>query len=243
MIDSTTSSAPNASMDITGFGSQLRSAPEKTQLQLIQQLADPSEAGLDILMEFLIERRSGPATVAIGKAYQMLFQSDSPKAAEFLNTHFPTGVVPLRSERGIDYLPLQKMLAAQDFQEADRLTLQLMCELAGASALQRKWLYFTEVDNFPIPDLQTLDYLWGVYSEGKFGFSVQREIWLSVGKNWDKLWPKINWKAGNNWTRYPQGFTWDLSAPKGHLPLTNQLRGVRVMEKLLTHPAWEARPN
>src|SRR4028119_1296551 len=142
MIDSTTSSAPNASMDITGFGSQLRSAPEKTQLQLIQQLADPSEAGLDILMEFLIERRSGPATVAIGKAYQMLFQSDSPKAAEFLNTHFPTGVIPLRSERGIDYLPLQKMLAAQDFQEADRLTLQLMCELAGASAIQRKWLYF-----------------------------------------------------------------------------------------------------
>jgi GUN4-like len=67
---------------------------------------------------------------------------------------------------------------------------------------------------------------------------VQRELWLSVGKNWEKLWTQIDWKNGNNWTRYPQGFTWDLSAPKGHLPLSNQLRGVRVMAALLSHPAW-----
>jgi hypothetical protein len=29
-----------------------------------------------------------------------------------------------------------------------------------------------------------------------------------------------------------------LTAPVGHLPLSNQLRGVRVMEALLCHPAW-----
>ncbi|PLZ94121.1 hypothetical protein CI594_16205, partial [Fischerella thermalis CCMEE 5196] len=43
---------------------------------------------------------------------------------------------------------------------------------------------------------------------------------------------------GNNWTRYPQEFTWDLSAPKGHLPLSNQLRGVRVIASIFAHPAW-----
>ncbi|PLZ36777.1 hypothetical protein CBP27_11530, partial [Fischerella thermalis WC542] len=56
--------------------------------------------------------------------------------------------------------------------------------------------------------------------------------------NWDNLWVKIGWKKGKNWTRYPQEFTWDLSAPRGHLPLSNQLRGVRVIASIFAHPAW-----
>lgn len=146
--------------------------------------------------------------------------------------------VPLLSERGIDYSPLQALLIQQDFQAADRLTLQKLCELAGPLAVRRGWLYFTEVESFPVQDLQTVNRLWLAASQQQFGFSVQREIWLSTGKNWEKFWPKIGWKTGNNWTRYPQEFIWDLSAPRGHLPLSNQLRGVRVIAALLNHPAW-----
>lgn len=152
------------------------------------------------------------------------------------------GIVPLNSERNIDYTPLEQLLAQQEFQAADRMTLELLCQLAGETAMQRKWLYFTEVESFPITDLQAIDNLWLKYSEGKFGFSVQRQIWLSSGKNWEKFWPQIGWKKGNNWTRYPHEFTWNLSAPRGHLPLSNQLRGVRVMASLLTHPAWLSTP-
>lgn len=147
----------------------------------------------------------------------------------------------MESERDIDYKPLQQLLIAQDFQAADRMTLQKLCELAGPAAVQRKWLYFTEIENFPISDLQTIDTLWLTYSEGKFGFSVQREIWLSLGKNWEKFWFKIGWKNGNTWTRYPDGFTWNLTAPVGHLPLSNQLRGNRVIAALLSHKAWSDR--
>lgn len=235
-----TNSAPDASLDIAALGSQLRTAPEKTQLQVLQKLENPSEASLQVLMEFLSDRQAAPPTIVAAKAYQLLYQSNTPAAADFLKTYFPSGVVPLRSQRNIDYAPLQKLLAAQDFEQADRLTLQKLCEFAGPEAVQRKWLYFTEVDNIAIADLQTIDTLWVVHSEGKFGFSVQREIWLSLGQNWDKLWPKIGWKSGNNWTRYPQEFTWNLTAPRGHLPLSNQLRGVRMMERLLSHPAWSA---
>ena len=104
--------------------------------------------------------------------------------------------------------------------------------------MKRNWVYFTEVEQFPVVDLQTLDRLWLAYSEGKFGFSVQRRLWLSLGQDWDKLWPRLAWTDDNIWTRYPGGFIWDLSAPDGHLPLSNQLRGVRMMAALLTHPAW-----
>jgi hypothetical protein len=227
-----------SSSDIESLRRQLIAGSIQVQQQLIPQLAVLDNGGLDILMEFLLQRRDSTVTWVDGKAYQALYNSDSPQAKEFLQTHFPEGVVPLKSECGIDYHPLQTLLVTQDFQAADRMTLQKMCEVAGVEAVKRKWLYFTEVDNFPITDLQTINNLWLVHSEGKFGFSVQREIWLSLGKNWDNLWAKIGWREGNNWTRYPNEFIWDLSAPKGHLPLSNQLRGVRVIASLFAHPAW-----
>ena len=229
---------PGTPSDIDSLRQPLIAGSIGVQQQVIPQLAHLGDGGLDVLMEFLFERRENPATWVDGKAYQVLYKSDSRKVKEFLQTYFPQGLVSLKSEYAIDYKPLQELLAVSDFQAADRITLQKMCELAGTTTVQRKWLYFTDAENFPVTDLQTINKLWLVHSEGKFGFSVQREIWLGLGKNWDSLWLKIGWKKGNNWTRYPNEFTWDLSAPKGHLPLSNQLRGVRVMASILSHPAW-----
>lgn len=211
---------------------------EKTQLQLIPELVASQTTGLEFLINWLQENKTNASPIVLGTVYQALYQSGVDEIFGQLIAAFPTGIVPLNSALGVDYLPLQKLLAEQDFEEADRLTSIKLCELAGSDAKARKWVYFTEVDSFPVDDLITLDHLWLVHSQGKFGFSVQRELWLGVGKNWDKLWPKIGWKNGTNWTRYPGSFTWNLSAPRGHLPLSNQLRGVRVMAALMNHPAW-----
>lgn len=241
MTDPTTADLPNTSDNLTNLRIKFGSSSEKTQLQLIPEFANAGEPGLAALIEFLRSRsQSSSADVVAGKVYTTLYNANSTTAAEFLQTHYPTGLVPLKSERGIDYTSLQQLLAKQDFLSADRITLQKLCELASPAAVARKWLYFTEVENFSSIDLQTINSLWLVHSEGQFGFSVQREVWLGVGRNWDKFWPKIGWKAGNTWTRYPQEFTWNLSAPKGHLPLSNQLRGVRVIASLLSHPAWSS---
>jgi hypothetical protein len=62
-----------------------------------------------------------------------------------------------------------------------------------------------------------------------------------MGRDFVKLWPKIGWKDGNSWTKYPRGFIWDLNAPVGHLPLLNQLRGVRVADSIFSHPVWSER--
>jgi GUN4-like/ARM-like repeat domain, GUN4-N terminal len=242
MTNSPTAS-PQQSDVFSALCLQLTTGSEKVQQQAILQLADFGDDGEQALMDFLQQRRTNLPTWIDGKAYQVIDRSKSPLAKEFLLANFPHGLVPLKSEGNIDYSPLQQLLVSQDFQAADRLTLQLLCQLAGAAAIQRKWLYFTEVDNFPPVDLHTIDTLWLVFSEGKFGFSVQRDLWLSVGKNWEKLWIQIGWKDGNNWTRYPDEFTWNLTAPKGHLPLSNQLRGVRAISALLSHRAWHRPPN
>ncbi|MEB3358097.1 MAG: GUN4 N-terminal ARM-like repeat domain-containing protein [Synechococcales bacterium] len=210
----------------------------KEQLEAITDLATLGDAGLYVLMQFLRDRHPGPVDSVAGRAYQVLLQADTPDTRTFIASHYPLGLVSMPSERGMDYSPLQTLLAEQNYQEADRLTLQKMCELAGAAAVQRKWLYFSEVDSFPSADLQTIDQLWRVFSGDRFGFSIQRDLWLAVNKDWERLWPRIGWKSGNTWTRYPNQFTWDLTAPIGHLPLSNQLRGVRVMASLMNHPAW-----
>jgi hypothetical protein len=228
----------NVSDYMTDLLNRLKSESVRNQLQIVQDLAQSGEAGLDVLMRFLSDRASASVGIIDGAAYQTVLASNTPKTNDFLQARYPQGLVPMPSERNVDYSSLQRLLAQKEFEAADRLTLEKMCELAGPTASQRKWLYFTEVEKFPSTDLQTINTLWQVYSEGKFGFSVQRELWLSTGQNWETLWSLIGWKSGNNWTRYPQEFTWNLTAPKGHLPLSNQLRGVRVISALLAHPAW-----
>jgi hypothetical protein len=243
MTDLTTSPQQDASPDFTQLRQTLASSSAVTQLQSIQTLVESGVQGLEVLMDFLRHSQQTAPNWVQGKVYQVLNDIPLPQVQDFLQTHFPGGVVPLQSEADIDYSPLQQLLIQQKFQQADQFTLEKLCELAGGTAAQRKWLYFSEVKTFPSTDLQTIDLLWQVYSEGKFGYSVQRQLWLSVNKNWEKLWSKMGWRKKGVWTRYPQEFTWDLSAPVGHLPLSNQLRGVRVMETLLSHPAWFESPN
>jgi hypothetical protein len=238
MTDQQSTSVQEGMDDISQLESLFESESEKKQLQLIPRLASMGESGLVVLMAFLRSRQSVSADLVMGKVYQVIYQADSSKTQEFLTIHFPNGVIPLKSERSIDYRPLQQLLVQQDFKAADSLTRHKLCELAGEAAIKRKWLYFTEVEQFPSTDLHTLNSLWWIHSEGRFGFSVQRQLWLSLGKDFSKLWSKIGWKIGNNWTQYPNEFTWDLSAPPGHLPLLNQLRGVRVAASLFSHPVW-----
>lgn len=223
--------------DISSINHSIYSESPRNQLKIVDQLLVDPTSDLQVLMDWMVSVKD-QSVLALGKAYHALYLNPNPQIQEWLQQNFPQGVVPLESTLDIDYQPLQKLLAQQDFQQADVITLQKMCELAGSAAVERKWIYFTEVINLPIADLITLDQLWLMASAGKFGFSVQRQLWLSVGKDFTKLWTKINWKSGNVWTRYPQEFTWDLSAPTGHLPLSNQLRGVRVIDAIFAHPAW-----
>ncbi|KAK3414501.1 hypothetical protein EUGRSUZ_H00371 [Eucalyptus grandis] len=43
-----------------------------------------------------------------------------------------------------------------------------------------------------------------------------------------------------NYKAFPTEFMWELKedTPEGHLPLTNALRGTRLLSNILTHPAF-----
>ena len=147
------------------------------------------------------------------------------------------------SDIDINYEDLQLMLVEQKFEEADRITSSYLRQLAGKLAEKRGYVFYSEVKNMSGIDLKTIDRLWNIYSTGRFGFSNQAKILKSVGKKYELLWPKIGWKKDGLWTRYPSSFCWSLKAPDGHMPLINQLRGVRLMDSILRHPAIAERHN
>jgi len=145
------------------------------------------------------------------------------------------------SDVGFDYSPLQRFLLNESYEDADRFTSSKLRELAGEKAVKRGYVYFSEVELIPSIDLSTMDKLWVVYSRGKFGFTVQAKLLDSLGGRYDKLWPRIGWKKDGIWTRYPKSFNWSIEAPNGHMPLVNQLRGVRLMDALLNHQGLKAK--
>lgn len=177
---------------------------------------------------------------AAGTLIQQLVAEDDGVSQAFAQ-RYPDGWLAVSSGQGIDYAPLQRELAHQRFEQADRLTSEILRQLAGAEAVRRGYVYYSEVPAIAAVDIESLDRLWLVYSQGRFGFSVQLRLLRSLSGRWDQLWPRLGWKQGGVWTRYPGSFTWSLDAPDGHLPLVNQLRGVRLMDALLTHPAVQQR--
>ena len=88
--------------------------------------------------------------------------------------------VPLVSSVGVNYTELRDLLAAKKWKEADDETGKRMLEASGRES--QGYLNVEDVENFPCQDLGTIDKLWVTYSNGKFGFSVQKQIYQSLGR-------------------------------------------------------------
>jgi serine/threonine protein kinase len=161
--------------------------------------------------------------------------SPSPETRIQLLTGLAAGF-PSSSEVGIDYQILQELLTATHWQAAERETQRLMLKVFNREAGQ---LTPDEIRQFPCRDLYLIDYLWLHHSDGLFGFSVQKDIWKSVGGTNDALSPvlerfsdRAKWRVNSPWQRFggrvgwrlkdhwrsPAQLCFSLEAPKGHLP-------------------------
>ncbi len=128
----------------------------------------------------------------------------------------------LSSETGVDYRPLRDYLKVGKWKEADQETARVM--LKAANREKEGWLDYDSIDIFPCTDLRTIDRLWVKYSNGRFGFSVQKRFWLQAGGKIDReterrLGDLVGWRVDGNWLGYDE-LTFSLKAPKpGHLPV------------------------
>lgn len=132
--------------------------------------------------------------------------------------------IELKSERCINYTKLRDLLAAGKWKEADQETGKVMCQAAGR--ISEGWLKVEDIDDFPCEDLRTINQLWLHYSNGKFSFSVQKEIYENLGGTkeynqevWEKFCDRVGWRSWGNWKNY-SSLVFDLeNAPYAHLPI------------------------
>ena len=135
----------------------------------------------------------------------------------------PPQPVKLISARGVDYSQLDRLLASGKWQEADGETAIKMLEVAGRT--KDGWLRGEDIDRFPCEDLRTIDQLWVKYSNGRFGFSVQKRIYESLGgsreydrKIWAAFGDRVGWRVNSSkWLHY-NDLKFNTKAPIGHLP-------------------------
>jgi hypothetical protein len=144
----------------------------------------------------------------------------------------PAETDDLSSEQGVDYTKLRDLLASGRWREADKETVAVM---KAANREQKGYLNSESIAKFPCTDLRTIDQLWVKYSNGRFGFSVQKRIWESVGGKpgeydyeilkkfgdrvgwlkWENKW--LGLKKEEQWLSY-NDIIYDFNAPQGHLP-------------------------
>ena len=223
----------NSIENITDLVNSFFEANQRKRKSLIKKIESSADSLFEVADTFLKESERGGDDWANGWILQVL----KMYKPEFFENDIYNKWFLTYTEKEINFDKLQLNLLEQNFEEADRITSSILRELAGKVAEKRGYVFYSEVKNMPGKDLETIDRLWKIYSQGKFGFSIQAKLLKSVGKRYDLLWPRIGWKKDGIWTRYPSAFSWSLDAPDGHMPLVNQLRGVRLMDSILKHPA------
>lgn len=123
------------------------------------------------------------------------------------------------------YATLEQLLQTQQWRKADQETYRLIITTIGKE--EGQGLSGDDLKNFPCEDLQMLDRLWVKYSDGKWGFSVQKRIWEECGSPTDydgfkrTFCDRIGWTNNGKW----QNPTYDLqNSLNGELPMAVRKR-------------------
>ncbi|MBD2092556.1 GUN4 domain-containing protein [Microcoleus sp. FACHB-1515] len=151
----------------------------------------------------------------------------------------PTSAIPEGYER------LRDLLKANQWQEADEETESIIASLCGKEALNfdnrtvfgsyiSDNLTADDIVNISRKNLSIIDNLWVVYSGGRFGFSVQKQIFEYVEENdfaynllpenddmddeaLEAFGEAVGWYVNNRWI-YRADINYSSRAKVGHLP-------------------------
>ncbi|NCS26838.1 MAG: GUN4 domain-containing protein [Microcystis aeruginosa BS13-02] len=137
-----------------------------------------------------------------------------------------------------DFTKLDYLLSQQAWKQAEEETLAMMFKIVNKS---KRSDYLSEQDflDFPRIELEIIDRLWRKYSDEKFGFSVQKKIWIDCGgeaycvdgqtglsggydaDTFRKFGEKLGWRH----EIYEKSLVWHfdltnnlIEAPQGHRP-------------------------
>ncbi|MGK7954706.1 MAG: GUN4 domain-containing protein [Crocosphaera sp.] len=106
------------------------------------------------------------------------------------------------------YQTLLNYLSSGRWKDADQETAKVMLQVANQ--VEQGWLDIDDIENFPGEDLRIIDQLWVKYSNGRFGFSVQKKIYIDeLGgtreyneKIWNEFCERVGWIEKGRYLNY-----------------------------------------
>ena len=150
------------------------------------------------------------------KAVRKRITANSTRSGDFLRV--------VRVEIPNRYQALLNYLANGRWRAADEETSKVMLEVAEQK--ERGFLMPEDIDKFPCEDLRIINQLWLKFSGDRFGFSVQKEIYESLGGTkigydkevWNDFVDRVGWRKGKNWLSYSGLASTFQDSLRGHLP-------------------------
>lgn len=212
---------------IQGVQQRFYQAPSETEkIAVLAEAIHQGQKGLDLVIRSLKERSPQVSWAA----YDLLKQSGAPRAKLALQ-YF--------SDR-VNYLPLDDLLKAKNWEVADHWTTAILHELSHLPA--GRALNGNHIATIPLADLQVIDRLWSRHSRDRFGFKTQAKIWqTSKAQRWDpgERWllfgRRVKW-YNSQWLRQHQlNFTQD--APIGHLPFAGGIFTIEAIAVQILNPS------
>ncbi|MFQ3613175.1 MAG: serine/threonine-protein kinase [Cyanobacteriota bacterium] len=219
-----------------GIGIQTRELQELAQL-----LAEPQDELERLLIEHSAEELERivapptPATVKMAPDPGSLVFPEVQMGPDFGPRGSQPAANPVTSpwqewvgEAAPAFQGLWDRLQAGQWREADRWTSALMLKLSGRSTTG--YFALEDIQAFPCPMLRLIDQFWVQTSLGRFGFSVQKQLWQGLGPSGtftggtsalpreEQMAEKVGWWVQGRWLGYDELNT-SLQAAKGHLPI------------------------
>ncbi|MDJ0553125.1 MAG: GUN4 domain-containing protein [Microcoleaceae cyanobacterium MO_207.B10] len=129
------------------------------------------------------------------------------------------------------FVQLEEYLCQTEWRKADEETAFIFFEVIALENIDRDKMYYQT----PSQILREIDQLWVKHSDGKFGFSVQKDIYQSLGGTrkydeeiWEAFCNKVGWQQERKWLHYDElTFNRDTHYT-GHLPMGTIGFGGRV---------------
>jgi serine/threonine-protein kinase len=137
-----------------------------------------------------------------------------------------------------NYSRLEKYLASEQWKQADLETDQILLKSAG----KLNSLDSDSIEHLSCQILSDLDRLWFSYSKGRFGFRIQKQLYLATGNHLDRytettyrrFGARLDWRVFSAWKYYSE-LTFSDLAPQGHLPspgtISQERKALRFQER------------
>jgi hypothetical protein len=153
------------------------------------------------------------------------FDSDSSDLIRLVDYALKqTGVYPNQ------YTNLERFLKSGSLKSANKETKLLIQQLSSGNLI-----------TIGSAELQMIDRLWVKYSNGLFGFSVQKQILREAQGDLREFWRRVVWlNRFSIWSDkdLESGLIFSVNAPKGHLPFILDLFRYPILKAVITIPVW-----